>query len=417
MRKKVLLALVMGAVLGMAVTGCGEKNAQSSGKLKEIQSLEAANGVSYTQACGGIIITYKDGLYGAVDYTGKEIVPNVHNMYFNAPNKEGQFALGSQEQAIVFDKDGRELLAIQNPYLTHISENVVSYLAYESAEDQASNTWANAMTYDLNTGVSTSYDQGWTISELQDGAFYLSGDVLKYVSGGESQYLLTYISGADLDSEYGIYLHCDMNDGYGAVSSQLNRAGVADAAFSNVLLVDMDRFFVYKGIPENASWQYSSFYDGGQYHANLGTQFAVTVAFPNNTVRYYWFDMSDAEYTEKNDGSGAVYKEYSGADFSDILVGEYDCIELSSSGVYLASDGTGWMYVDGATGKILAAYDDASSFTEDGYALVIKDGVAYVIDRSFQKVSGDYTAEGVYCAGDALALVNQDTTTYLFVQE
>lgn len=58
---------------------------------------------------------------------------------------------------------------------------------------------------------------------------------------------------------------------------------------------------------------------------------------------------------------------------------------------------------------------DCSDFVGE-YALVVeKDGMAYVVDTKFNKVSKGYPADGVYAGGDVLCVEKGEDVTYLFV--
>ncbi len=72
-----------------------------------------------------------------------------------------------------------------------------------------------------------------------------------------------------------------------------------------------------------------------------------------------------------------------------------------------------WGYID-ANGKELATFDDASTFEGD-YAPVIKDGKAYLIDRSMNRVSEMIDADGVTSINnnDQMFIISKGDKRYL----
>ena len=97
-----------------------------------------------------------------------------------------------------------------------------------------------------------------------------------------------------------------------------------------------------------------------------------------------------------------------------MIIAHYDYIGLSASGNYLASKGDDWFYID-KKGENVRDYVDCSDFA-GGYALVVEgDGMAYVVDTEFNKVSEGYPADGVYVSGDMLCVEKGEEVTYLYV--
>ena len=139
-------------------------------------SLEFVNG----NAPGGVIVTLRDGLYGAVDLEGEEIVPNSYSSYLRTPNDQGQFALGDGENATVFDRQGNVLLEVQELICMGISENAVTYghmneagkpevCCYDIAEGRQTARIELEQRYEL-----IGYGYGIGITSLQDGEFLYS---------------------------------------------------------------------------------------------------------------------------------------------------------------------------------------------------------------------------------------------------
>jgi len=70
----------------------------------KVVTLDEKMGYRYVE--GGVIITIKNGLYGAVDYESNTIVENIYKGFWASPCKEGYFALSNDKQVFVFDKTG-----------------------------------------------------------------------------------------------------------------------------------------------------------------------------------------------------------------------------------------------------------------------------------------------------------------------
>lgn len=90
-----------------------------------------------------------------------------------------------------------------------------------------------------------------------------------------------------------------------------------------------------------------------------------------------------------------------------IVQAVYDKIYLSEEPYWLACDGEQWGYID-HDGQKMQFYDDASDFC-NGKALVIEDGIAYLIDENFEKIKEIGEAEGVLWLGDFFMVRNGES--------
>ncbi len=92
----------------------------------------------------------------------------------------------------------------------------------------------------------------------------------------------------------------------------------------------------------------------------------------------------------------------------------YKSMSSSDGKIFLVqTEDDKWGYID-ANGKELAVFDDANKFEGD-YAPVVKDGKAYLIDRSMNRVSEMIDAEGVTSleGNDQMFTVKKDGKEYL----
>lgn len=90
-----------------------------------------------------------------------------------------------------------------------------------------------------------------------------------------------------------------------------------------------------------------------------------------------------------------------------IVQAVYDTIVLSEETYWLACDGERWGYID-HDGRKMQFYDDASEFC-NGKALVMEDGMAYLINENFEKIKELGAAEGISWRGDFFVVYNGES--------
>lgn len=130
-----------------------------------------------------------------------------------------------------------------------------------------------------------------------------------------------------------------------------------------------------------------------------GTRYDVAIAVyqpregsKNKTTAYRLVDLSSKKGSRISDD----YKEMSTSDGKMFLVKTYD---------------DKWGYIN-AKGKFLGAFDDAGDF-KGNYAPVIKNGKAYLVDKTMKCVSEKINATSVRTLGDGLYYVENGNKKYL----
>ncbi len=407
-----------------------------------VNELEFVNG----NGTGNVIVTLRDGMYGAMNLNGEEIVPNKYSTYVRTPNKEGQFALGDGENTFVFDNQGNMVVEIPGLISLQISENAATY-SRTNAEGRK-----EVGCYDMGEGRMTLKmeltDEQWQsnfsaqITGMQNGSFYCSspGDLrLRQIQkdgstvwtdealeaemeriweeeeqsqgeqmpdrdwanvGGMSSFM--YDPGYPVQSPNGGYMVC-------APWLEASIFRMFDCNERRYLRFDTYRLeegFVWNQFEE--MWP-QSFYDDGQWYANKGTQVVMRgfVTYGGEDHTDYLVDFSKA----RTDELGNVLN------LSDLILAEYPYISLAGDGYYAASDGESWFYLNEQGSMVNSArWTDCSGFY-DGYALVVEeDGMAYVVDKNFDKVTEGYPADSVSRSGGMLCVRKGDEQTFIYIR-
>ncbi len=135
----------------------------------------------------------------------------------------------------------------------------------------------------------------------------------------------------------------------------------------------------------------TEFYDLDSFNGNYSNiAIAEYHSRSNDTAAYCLVDLSQGEYLS------CFYKEMSTSDGKMFLVKTYD---------------DKWGYIN-TKGKFLGAFDDAGDF-KGNYAPVIKNGKAYLVDKTMKCVSEKINATSVRTLGDGLYYVENGSKKYL----
>lgn len=396
---------------------------------------------------GQVIVTLRDGMYGAVNLKGEEIVPNSYSSYYRTPNNQGQFVLGNGTDAFVFDNQGNMILEVPEDLTGAVAENAVTYV-HMNAEGMM-----EACCYDIAEGRQTLRIElededllgpGAGITGLQDGMFYLS-------SIGDQRLRLIRKDGTVVwtDEEYetelldiwnekqeqaGSESESDSDSGFGAnaggMSSFLYDPGYPvqspnggymvcapwlEASLFRIFDCSAKRFLRFWTFEEgdfiwnkfDEFWP-QSFYHDGHWYANKGSQIIMR-GFISGTEEAtdYLVDFSNAQ----TDELGNVLN------LPDLILAEYPYIRLAGDGYYHASDGESFFYLDERGNRMDASCGvDCTGFYM-GHAMILEDdGMAYVIDKSFEKLSEGYPADRVSLAGGMFCATKGDEQTFIMVR-
>lgn len=190
---------------------------------------------------------------------------------------------------------------------------------------------------------------------------------------------------------------------YGAIMANLfgnHWVGLLSTDGDKEYRADILEMIAMYEIPSNNGCNYNVIYyseDGATYY-NRGMQIVIYIESNDDGSKHYFLaDFSKVKEEEKK-----IENEYDFeatepvvTNLEDVIIAHYDYIGLSASGNYLASMDGDWFYID-EKGEVVRDYVDCSDFVGE-YALVVeKDGMAYVVDTKFNKVSKGYPADGVY---------------------
>lgn len=95
-----------------------------------------------------------------------------------------------------------------------------------------------------------------------------------------------------------------------------------------------------------------------------------------------------------------------------MVLAAYDYIGMDMNQYWLVQKGDQWGYID-HEGNEMAMYEDASAFS-NGYALIVEDGTAFLINEDFEIVEECGDANSVSCSGELFYIRKDDTVkTYL----
>ena len=378
---------------------------------------------------GGVIVTMKNQLFGAINYQGKEIVPHTYELCWAGPTDDGFFAMGDYKAAHVFNAQGQEVLVIEDPVYLYISDGGVLYLSHVPYQIK----W-----YDLIQGSTTDMGEcNGGMSQMWDGAAYWFGDYDEnlnptIVNGTKEGAKKIFYSGGGIKWSLG-----PRADGYlpftgGTGWEETGEIGLlreTDGKEYCIVYGDSDAINrAYSGLPggvlQGNAMFLTEYYRDGMPMYNKGTQMVLQVESwddtigrdeENNLIYYYLLDLSNAKLGVYQ--AGTAYEREVVTNPNDLILAQYDYIQLSDSGYYLASDGESWFYLDEKGKKIDQTFLDCSAFY-NGYAIVLDtDGMAYLIDKEFNKVSEGYPADSVSTAEAVFFAYLGDKITILTAPE
>ena len=370
-------------------------------------------------AGGGVIIVRdKTGSYGAIDYEKNEIVPCMYSD-FTAPNNNGYFVMRDDvgENLNLYAPDGSLITSLITPIC--VSGNYYSTISYEPDE--------RLQVYDLEGNLVTEASVFWEdiwLTGSRDGVTLLRNnkydmdsnyqliEIGKLDEKGKIEWQTEY-DGPMLESRIDLVhpggLFSGLNDGYYLISdirhsgNENYKIWVYDS--DNTLVSEYSfQYMSPEGVYTEGGFYYD-FYDFDQY------DFALSEPYPE----CYFYD--GAYYYSR--GTKTVWNLYGNYQLIDLvkkeLLAEYDYISMNEGDRWLVSDGEKWGYID-TEGNLLATFDDASDFSND-YAFIREDGIAYLIDRDFNKLVEIGPADGIVRYGDLLATLSGKDGTTLYKPE
>ncbi len=373
-------------------------------------------------AYGGVIPVKKNGLWGAVNYKGEEVVPAQYSNFFRAPDNEGLFVLQDGNGTYyLFNADGKllyqgadEVMASGSFYAVMTGnidgdwqKSLVTYYDLNGNEVARTNRFDSA---DLLYGSS---EDGITVyenyeSEEENHALEKIG-ILN--SSGNIEWLGTLYDGkitqtadgrdvetaADAMSMSVRFTQCPVtgiSDGYFLMfarstpdfgvdlySTGLEKVGTLDCV---KLVRNGNNLSSSEGSFNEENWFRSYFLDGAS-RVNYGSKVVVSI-----DGRDYLLDLSKVGENNSN--------------LSEALICSYDGIYMNDSDLWLVHKGDEWGYID-QLGKELSMFEDASPFV-NGCALIRKDGEAILIDEQMNELQVLGEATSVSSDGEMLMIRN-----------
>lgn len=376
--------------------------------------------VNCLSGAGGVIVTQQNNLYGAIDYNKNNIVPNAYSVYYMMPNEDGQFILGDSKQAHVFDKSGNIILTVESPcdsWSVHASEGTVVYAHLDEngipeicCYDIAAS--AAILEFKLDSRAGREELGPYTtakITPMENGMFYYSGNEGSLYRAQRSGEMDLAIIQADemwentmQDNEIPLY---PFRRNWPAYASR--DGGLAAYAWGVYLHTFFDfntmKWYTFGSeLPQELAFESESihyYYSNGKPYGNKGSQMVVS----NKSGRCFLLDFSRAQ----TDAAGYVLN------MQEVVLAEYDTITLCSQGFIYAEDGGNQFYLDENGSPVTSFRPRSCSSFYDGYAAVIdNDGLAYIIDSDFNRVSDGYPADSVFQACGLLCIQNGSERIY-----
>lgn len=400
---------------------------------------------NYGNAYGGSIPVRKDGLWGAVNYDNEVIVPFEYSGFYAAGDKLGNFVLYNEDSAsgnreyFLFDNRGNMLYRGENEvrasggiYITLAlnDEDETAHIEYHSLDgailvaeecdfiegringfyDGISNFYCSLGTDiyvdmdgadgmgpfedDVIPHIAT-IDQQGNLSWREDPYYYIwwndiNASIAKSLEYGSPN---TNIETNVISSGYfvGRTLLSTMNHGYYITGSDYIEPGyiqVYDEEGNPVAEINYYTMSVDENGVANISlntfneWNgYRGFYMDGITSYNYGSKMVFLVDDKNVLV----------DFAQNTNGREEL-------DVGEVVMAIYDYIAMADEKYWLVQTGEQWGYID-HDGNEMAMFQGAGAFV-NGYALVIEDGEAWMIDEEFRKLESLGKADSVAAMGE-----------------
>ncbi|MEE0919717.1 MAG: sigma-70 family RNA polymerase sigma factor [Lachnospiraceae bacterium] len=353
---------------------------------------------------GVIPVGNDDGQYGLVTYDNQVIVPLEYTDSCEMANDDGQTFFRNDTGSYVFDRDGNELFHTE---YTIVSVNDGVVLAMKGED------FCNGYVY---------YSLDGKVLYESEGE-YMENNVAVGMSEGFAFFLDKNIDLNRMGKD-GTIMSLAPADTVEVINAPM--AAAKEGYYvtkSSAYVVESAGVYMIRSIngTENYLWDISSIYSQENLKFSTSDARCVIPAFYENGMKYYNYGTIMCAYLD--DGTKRTYylvntakleqqsfDTYTGntdeevMDFDqtviteESLIAKADFIGLSSENYWLIQQGDQWGYID-HEGNVMGMYDDAAAF-HNGKALIIENGIAYVIDESFNKVGELGSATGVTNLGE-----------------
>ena len=393
--------------------------------LVEMKALEETPKESFLNVRGGVMPIRRDGLWGAVNYDGELIVPCKYTRGAMAPNEFGQFILGDGELQYAFDREGN--IIAQADRITSVYGDYVTFKERTGKYDEEwgaeiyrgtvgkldGTVLAQMETGDWDFGVVGFGDSDVTYMGTADHLIRVKKDGSTeeffpiYSEGVDEEGSLWTGSGASTSFYYvpgGAYLDGYYMDSWGIteefclMKDQNVFRGISPWRVARELWGDE------KGDVDSMSADRLSILHHGSWSYNYGTK--AGIRFYNSetgeTVGFMLVDLG-------------LIPSITGGMEAESFVGFYDSLTLNTEKYWLISTEGKWGYID-HDGTVMNLYDDASAF-EGGYAVVIENGTAYLIDEDFEKLEELGSVQSCQTYGEVFCLETEEGIKFYRVKD
>ena len=278
-------------------------------KIREVKSKELLeDGEIFVQSGGGVIITKKDGMYGAVNMDGEELVKHTYSSWWSAPNKDGQFALVNEEAVVCFDAKGRVIYTIENLNRLYINEGYITYIysvKNEGANAESRPYHTRLGVYDIKKKMLLDIEQPTPnvemVTPVVDGKFYVTW---AYYDGTEIKEVdVKTLEQRDVQSDWWCKFYNPQGK-YGAIMANLfgnHWVGLLGVDGKEEYRVDILEMIAMYGIPSNNGCNYNviSYSEDGTTYYNRGMQVVIYIKSNDDGSEHYFLtDFSKAKVEE-----------------------------------------------------------------------------------------------------------------------
>ncbi len=429
---------------------------------------ESSEYEGYGSAQGGVIPALKEGMWGAVNYQNEVIVPFEHTN-FQAPDEQGNFVLvdttiteqtsdflgqqqtweEKQSSYTLFDSQGNilyegehQVRASGGMYILMKQGGGTDAIEYYRLDGTLVNTFPESsfcsringfydgisMVYHSSSENSTwlgGQEAGYSYGTgtFQVGEVDRSGNVtwyedpmyLEYLNKNEQLYqealewershsssgmtangagASTYLPRIPLSTvNHGYYPAGNHNAETGWIAMCSDQYEFVSECDLYALQPDREQGFVRSEAFYDEMNSYRSFYHDGAYFSNYGPNMVWVLGEQDVLVDFSRYPGMTSETVDNR-----------------IVKAVYDRIFMDDENYWLVQNGEQWGFID-HDGKETAWFEDASRFYQN-HALIIENGIAYLINENFEKVQELGEADSVGTYGELFSLTSGDTCRF-----
>lgn len=381
------------------------------GRLEEFFDLSVYE--SYGSANGGVIPVKMNGLWGAVNYEGQEIVPCQYDGFYYAPNEKGYFVLdncvvtekttdfGSTYEAkdytyFLFGADGKLIYEGKDQVMASANFYALKKIDFEFPKveyyDYSGNNFLTTEVYDQTVvDAFGAYDGIATVYKSSDnGSLHeIPSEIgkLKEDNTVEWSNKTFYTDKQPISSvNHGYFVANNYAFEHGEVELYSEDCELVSKCHLGCIKLSGDDVEIVDVVNASFECRFSGFFHDGEYIYNYGSKMIVIV-----DEKYVLVDLALCPGMTTD----TISKE--------IVTAVYDRIYMADANYWRVRKGEQWGYID-HDGNEVAMFDNSVSNFIDGYALILKDGKACLIDETFEVVQEYGSAEAVGNVGEFFAI-------------